>query len=216
MSIKRWESRMQKRTVYYFEEAGVQNTDRVISAVEERLKLGDIKYVVVASNSGETALKLAKRIKAYDVRVVCVTETPQRLSYGAEWPTITKENKRRLEELGASVIENLPYASHCGVFDNNRWRFPSPNLIVYMTLRTVGGAGLKVAMEVMFIAVWAGVVPQGENVIAVGGTEGGADTAIVVRSAFQENFFASDEKKRPMLREVLAMPIEKKWQDEPF
>lgn len=121
--------------------------------MEKRLELGDIKYV--ASNSGETALKLVKRIKKYDVNVVCVTESLQRLSFGAKWPTITEENKKKLENLGVSVVENLPYALHCSVFDNNRWQIPSLNLLVYMTVRTLGGAGLKVAMEVMFIAVWA-------------------------------------------------------------
>ncbi len=85
-----------------------------------------------------------------------------------------------------------------------------------MTLRAVGGAGLKVAIEVMFMSVWAGILPPGENVIAIGGTERGADTAIVVRSAFQENFFASEASKRPMVREILAMPLEKQWQDEPI
>ncbi|MEA2089874.1 MAG: hypothetical protein U9O89_03840 [Thermoproteota archaeon] len=85
-----------------------------------------------------------------------------------------------------------------------------------MTFRTVGGAGLKVAMEVVFIAVWAGAIPPEENVIAIGGTERGADAAIVVRSAFQESFFVRDKKNRPILREILAPLVEKKWQDEPF
>jgi hypothetical protein len=205
-----------KREVYYFEEAGRQNTEYVIAVVKERLKIGDLKYVVVASNSGETALKLAEALKGVDVTIICVTETPQRIDWGGEWPTITEENKKRLEKLDVILIENVPYASYCSVFDNNRWRTPSPNTVVYMTLRAVGGAGLKVAMEVMFMAVWAGVLPSGEKVIAMGGTEGGADTAIVVRSAFQENFFASEIAKRPMVREILAMPMEKKWQDEPF
>lgn len=207
---------MVKREVYYFEEAGEQNTEHVMAVVKERVKEGDIKYVVVASNSGDTTLKLAKTLKNVNVTIICVTETPQRIDWSGQWPTITEENRKRLKELGVITIENAPYASYCSVFDNNRWRIPSPNLIVYMTLRAIGGAGLKVAMEVMFMAVWAGALPPGENAIAIGGTEGGADTAVVVRSAFQENFFADDPSKRPMVREILAMPMERKWQDEPF
>jgi len=205
-----------KREVFYFEKAGEQNTDNVIESVKERVKQGDLTYVVVASNSGKTALKLAEALRDMKVKIICVTESPQRLDLEAQWPILTKENRKRLKELGIVIVENIPYASFCSVLDNNRWQTPSPNTLVYMTLRTVGGAGLKVAMEVMFMAVWAGVLPPGENTISIGGTISGADTAIVVRSAFQENFFASEVKKRPMVLEILAMPREKTWQDEPF
>jgi len=204
-----------KREVHFFEKAGEHNTDHVIDAVKERVKQGDLTYVVVASNSGKTAIKLAEAMRDTKVKIICVTESPQRLDWKAKWPTLTEENRKRLTELGVVVVENIPYASYCSVLGNNRWQTPSPDTLIYMTLRTVGGAGLKVAMEVMFMAVWAGVLPPEENVISIGGTDGGADTAIVVRSAFQENFFASEVSKRPMVREILAMPIEKKWQDEP-
>jgi len=52
-----------RREVFYFEKAGEQNTDHVVQAVKERVKQGDIANVVVASNSGKTALKLAKEFK---------------------------------------------------------------------------------------------------------------------------------------------------------
>jgi len=205
-----------KREVFFFEKAGGQNTEYVMEAVKERVKQGDLTYVVVASNSGRTALRLAEALKDTEVKIICVTESPQRIDWKAQWPTLTEENRKRLKELGVVAVENIPYASYCSVLDNNRWQTPSPDTLVYMTLRTVGGAGLKVAMEAMFMAVWAGVLPPEENVISIGGTDSGADTAIVVRSAFQENFFASEISKRPMVREILAMPIEKKWQDEPL
>jgi len=204
-----------RREVFYFEKAGEQNTDHVVQAVKERVKQGDIANVVVASNSGKTALKLAKELRDTEVRIICVTESPQRLGWNATWPTLSEQNRKQLEELGVVVVENIPYASYCSVLDNNRWKTPSSNTMVYMTLRAVGGAGLKVAMEVMFMTVWAGVLPPGEKVISIGGTNSGADTAIVMRSAFQENFFADEASKRPMVLEILAMPTAKEWQDAP-
>lgn len=205
-----------KRDVFYFEKAGEQNSDFVIDAVKARVMQGDVTHIVVASNSGNTALKLLEALKNRDVKIICVTEPPQRLEWNTQWPTITEKTRKQLKDRGVVVVENIPYASYCSILDNNRWETPSPNTLVYMTLRAVGGAGLKVAMEVMFMAVWAGILPPGENVIAIGGTERGADTAIVVRSAFQENFFAKETNKRPMVREIIAMPIEKQWQDEPI
>lgn len=156
-----------KREVLYFEKSGAENTVYVIEAVKERVKQGDLNYIVVASNSGGTALELAEALRDTEARIICVTESPQRLDWNARWPTLTGENRKQLKELGVIVVENVPYASYCSVLDNNRWQTPSPDSLVYMTLRMVGGAGLKVAIEVMFMAVWAGVLPPGENVISI-------------------------------------------------
>lgn len=202
---------MIKREVFYFEKAGEQNTDHVIEAVKERVKQGDLIYIVVASNSGKTALKLAQALRDTEAKIICVTEPPQKLDWKAKWPSITEENRKRLKELGVIIVENIPYAHYCSVLDSNQWQIPSPNTLVYMTLRAVGGAGLKVAMEVMFMAVWAGVIPPGEKVISIGGSRRGADTAIVVRSAFQEKFFTKKVSKRPIVLEIVAMPLEKTW-----
>ncbi|HID90546.1 TPA: hypothetical protein EYP44_01135 [Candidatus Bathyarchaeota archaeon] len=46
-----------KRSVLYFSAPGPQNTDAVIKAVRRRANELGIKYVVVASESGKTALK---------------------------------------------------------------------------------------------------------------------------------------------------------------
>jgi hypothetical protein len=61
---------MEKKIVY-FDEPGPQNTDAVIVAVREHITETGMKYVVVASESGNTALKVAKALKALNVKVVC-------------------------------------------------------------------------------------------------------------------------------------------------
>ncbi len=70
---------MIKRDVFYFEKAGEQNSDYVIDAVKARVLQGDITRIVVASNSGKTALKLLEALKNREVKIICVTEPPQRL-----------------------------------------------------------------------------------------------------------------------------------------
>ena len=44
------------KKIFYFEKTGAHNTGKLIGAVKERVREGDIKYVVVASISGQTAL----------------------------------------------------------------------------------------------------------------------------------------------------------------
>jgi len=47
------------KNIIYFDALGPQNTDKVVDAVIERLAEGDIKFVIVASITGETSLKIA-------------------------------------------------------------------------------------------------------------------------------------------------------------
>ncbi|GAI47371.1 unnamed protein product, partial [marine sediment metagenome] len=47
---------------YYFEKPGPDNTKDVVEVLSKRLEETGIKTVVVASDSGETALELGKKI----------------------------------------------------------------------------------------------------------------------------------------------------------
>ena len=46
------------------------------------------------------------------------------------------------------------------------------------------GQGTKVAVEVVVCAVQAGLVEEGERVIGIGGSGGGADTVLVVDASW--------------------------------
>lgn len=60
-------------SITYFEEPGPQNTEAVVAVVKERVKRGDIRSIVVASESGKTALAIAEALTSMDVNVICVT-----------------------------------------------------------------------------------------------------------------------------------------------
>ncbi len=50
--------------------------------------------------------------------------------------------------------------------------------------------GMKVAIEISFMAADAGLISTDEEVIAIGGTVSGADTAIVVKPAHAHDAFS--------------------------
>ena len=52
-------SKLIKRQVYYFDEPGHENTQMVVEAVYQRLAVGGIRRVIVASVSGRTAVEFA-------------------------------------------------------------------------------------------------------------------------------------------------------------
>jgi hypothetical protein len=201
-----------KRIARYFANYGAENTGEVIEAVAERLREGDIKSVVVASSTGGTAVKVAQGINGL-AEVICVSDPPWAVGRFSEAPGISAENKARLESFGVEIIDYMPYASVAYSWQASENVYGALDLLVLVfdAFRMVGGNGLKVAIEVGLMATNAGKVKAGEDVIAVGGTESGADTAIVLKAAFSSNIFSKDPSERPEVREILAMPRAKKW-----
>lgn len=71
--------------------------------------------------------------------------------------------------------------------------------IIASTLR-IFGEGMKVACEIAMMAADSGLVSTAEDIIAIAGTDSGADTAIVLRPVPSHQFF--DLK----VREILCKP----------
>lgn len=63
------------------------------------------------------------------------------------------------------------------------------------------GEGTKVAVEITLMAADAGLIPMDKDIIAVGGTGNGADTALRIRPAHAASFFGL------RIKEVLAKPL---------
>jgi hypothetical protein len=88
-----------------------------------------------------------------------------------------------------SGIERSVAFKHSGIY---------PVLLIADTLRLLGH-GTKVAVEIAVMAADAGAL-SGNDIISIGGTGKGADTALVVKPAHQNNFFDL------RIREVVCKP----------
>ncbi|HFB07076.1 MAG TPA: hypothetical protein ENJ92_01385 [Chloroflexi bacterium] len=204
-------SKMVKRQVYYFDEAGEQNTQGVIEAVSHRLEVGGIKQVIIASTSGETAAAFARSLNG-KAELFCVSEAPYRREWGEEWPCLKQEFRQELESFGVTIMEKVPYIFHSSVVEAARWSDTSPERLVKETLYCFG-QGMKVAVDVALTAVSCGYVAPYQDVIGVGGSGKGADTAIILRATYPASLFDKDPAKRLEIKEIIAMPIAKKWWD---
>ncbi len=200
-----------KRQVYYFDEPGEENTQLVVEAVSQRLEAGGIRTVIVASTSGETAVAFTRSLKG-KAELICVSEAPYRREWGEEWPCLKQEFRQELESLGTTIIDKAPYIFHNSVLEAARWPGAFPERLVKETLYSFG-QGMKVAVEVALTGVSCGYVTPYEDVIGVGGSSKGADTAIVLRATYPASLFDKDPAKRLEIREIIAMPISKKWWD---
>ncbi|RLG85824.1 MAG: hypothetical protein DRO15_07025 [Thermoprotei archaeon] len=104
------------------------------------------------------------------------------------------ENINVLSKYGAVIIEEL----HTSLSTKERKEIA----YTYYTL----GQGFKVAVEVTLIATDNEVVNIGDEVIVIGGTTEGADTAIIVKASIISNMIGPDINKRLEIKEIIAMP----------
>jgi hypothetical protein len=177
------------REITYFDNAGPQNTDDTIRLAVKRAKELGIKYVVVASVSGETGVKTARAFKGTGVKVIVVGH-----HVGFSKPGVRELEEpyiEELRELGAVIIEQTHALSGVERSISRRLGGASRVEAIAEALRTVISVGTKVAVECSIMAADGGQVPvDGKTeIIAMGGTYPGVDTACVILPAHANNFF---------------------------
>ena len=200
---------MPERHVVYFNTYGEENTGSVIECVRRRLDMGDLSTVIIATSTGKTALAFAESLAGTPgLRLLAVGNPP-----GSTYERITPENRRKLADLGVTIVDYAPYGLASLQGDAHRNLYGALDLLVVVAdiWRMMGGQGLKVAMEVGLMATNVGVLPAGATAIAVGGTASGADTAVVMRTAYTTDVFSDDTARRPELLEFICAPLPKKW-----
>lgn len=171
--------------VVYFPKAGKANTLETLSLALNRAEELKIKDIVLASSYGYTAKQLIK-FDISKLNVVCVTHHA-----GFDKPgqvELTDKTKRLLEAKGVKVFRGTHFFS--GVARAMRMEFGGvyTGEIVANTYRTFG-EGMKVCVEIAIMALDAGLIPYGKEIIAIAGTGQGADTAIVLKPAHGKRFF---------------------------
>lgn len=180
----------------YWTEKGKGNTENTVNAVLDRAKDLGIKHIVVASNTGTTA----KLFIGKGLEVACVTHQVGFKEPGDD--EMEPEERKSLQEKGIKILTTTHLLA--GIDRALRFKFEGiyPAEIVASALRMLG-QGFKVTVEISVMALDAGLIPYGEEIIAVAGTGRGADTAIVVTPAHSSQFF--DTK----VKEIICMPREK-------
>jgi hypothetical protein len=191
---------MERSITYFDRPGGEENTSRTLALAHQRAGELGIKTIVVASTEGSTAVKAVEVFKGY--KVVVVTHVA-----GFREPNTQEftEANRRAVEAGGGIIHTTTHAF--GAIQRSLRRpgegFPPPSQaigdIVAMTLRTFG-QGTKVALEIAAMAADAGLVRTDEEVISIGGTGRGADTAVVLTPGNVHHFFQT------RVREIICKP----------
>ena len=185
---------MEVQTVY-FDEIGEANTDEALRIAKKRAKELGIKTIVVASTRGVTATKAVEVFKG--MKVVVVSHFT-----GMREPNVqelTDDNRRKIERKGGIVLTTAHAFTGIGGAMRKKFNMYLLGDIIANTLR-VFGQGMKVVCEIALMAADAGLVRTDEDVIVIGGSGRGADTAVVLRPVNSMDFF--DLK----VKEILCKP----------
>jgi len=174
-----------KKTIVYFEKAGPENTSETLKLAKERADELGIKDIVIASSHGGTALKATEFFDPKENNVVAVTICESFKDLG--W-TMKPEEREKLESKGIRVLTCIhALGDNVGSAFTEKHGGITPERVVRETLYRFC-QGMKVAVEIVLMAADAGLIPVDREVIAIAGTDEGADTAIVVQPTYPRKF----------------------------
>ncbi len=186
-----------RKELTLFETPGPDNTEETLQAACRRAEQLGLEHAVLATSTGESALAAARVFEGSGVNLVAVT------LHAGLWDVYEGPSPEAVREAEGKGVRFLT-ATHTlmgNVETAIREKFgglPPVELIAH-TYYTFS-QGMKVAVEVALAAADAGLIPTDGEVIAMGGTNRGLDTAIVLWPAFTTEFFQT------RVREIIAMP----------
>ncbi|WP_406660561.1 pyruvate kinase alpha/beta domain-containing protein [Methanolobus sp. ZRKC3] len=195
-----------EKSITYLDNVGPENSENVLKLAAKRAEELGIEYVVLASTSGETALKAAEAFKGQNVKLIAITHQ-YGLKEGGKWE-VDEDKLEKLKEMGVIMTTQSHMFSGVERAISKRIGGASRADVISDTLRTMFGKGFKVAIECTMMAADSGHIPVSKEteIIAIGGTRWGADVAAVVRPAHSFDFF------NIQIREIIAMPRAKEEQ----
>ncbi|MFZ0926273.1 MAG: hypothetical protein WCE82_11885 [Halobacteriota archaeon] len=166
-----------ERKITYFDAPGEENTAAVLNIARERAKELGIRQILIPSVRGASAEKALDFFATDQLTLFFVGTDPSRFS---------PETKKHIENAGFKLVfyKEVDY-QYSDEVKNAFRRF---------------GQGTKVAVELTLIAAQVGIVEPGSEVVALGGSSKGLDTALVTKAATSDEFYELE------VREILCKP----------
>lgn len=193
-----------EKSIYYFDFCGESNTEKVLELTKERAEELRIKKVVIASETGLSAMKAVKILDNLDIIVVTsamgtvVENTGMgNLHIGITEKEIFNELKGQCTIVrGTDPFHNInaPFGMSIGE-------------IVRAVLYCIS-AGIEVCMLSVLMATDHGVLKKGEDIVACAGSFVGLDTACVIRACNSVDFF---KRNGMVVEEIICKPRDPKY-----
>ncbi len=189
-----------EQKITYFEELKKENTQKTFEVALQRGKELGIDTYVVASTSGWTGVEASKVFT--EQKLIIVSHC-----YGSreadKW-FFADENLAVLKEKGVPIVTAAHAFGGITRAMNQMSIQGAPTTyvigdIVANTLRMFG-QGTKVVVEIACMAADAGMVRCDTDIISIGGSGRGADTAVILKPANSHRLFQTK------IREIICKP----------
>lgn len=180
-----------------FTRPGPKNTEALLKHAAQRAAELNIKKIVLASGTGRTAYAALKAFDLSKHEIIMVGQVT-----GFSNPDIQKlepDTRADLEAKGIKIITAAHAFGGVGRGVRNKVGSYQVDEIMAFTLRMFG-QGTKVCVEISYMAADRGWVRTDEEIIAIGGTGTGADTAIVLKPA------PSHQGMELKVKEIISKP----------
>src|SRR6056297_1347648 len=177
---------MTEGKIVYFETPGKENTQKTLELSIKAAKHIDSKMILLSSTTGYSA-EMALDMIEDDLKLVVVGH-----SFGFKEPGKNEMDQKVIKRLKEQKNAEILFATHgfSGIEKSFSSKYGGiyPHRIVADTLR-IFSQGTKVLFEDMIMAADAGLIPIHEEIVSVGGTGRGLDTAMVIKTVHASELF---------------------------
>jgi len=196
----------QSKSIFYFDVCGEVNTQKTLELGVKRAQELGVKKLIVASETGLSALKAVEALKNTSIALVVVTSAAgtkiEKTAIGDLQIGIPdKAIWDKLEKNGAQIIRAADPLYNVGAALEHMGTLTLAT-IVRLCLKIVS-SGTSVCISEALMATDNGLVKEGEEVVAVAGSWVGLDTALVVRATNSASFL---KKGAFVIKEVICKP----------
>jgi len=196
----------QSKSILYFDVCGQVNTEKTLELAVQRAQELGIKKMIVASETGLSALKAVEALSDSGIDLIVVTSAAGTkvektvigdLKIGIPDKTIWD----KLKKSGVQIVRATDPLYNIGAALEHHG---TPTLATFtrLILRIIS-SGTAVCVGVTLMATDNGIVKEGEEVVAIAGSWVGLDTALVLQAANSVNFF---KKGSVQIKEIICKP----------
>jgi hypothetical protein len=196
----------ESKSIFYFNACGEINTEKTLELAIQRARGLKIKKLVVASETGSSALKAVKMLQGSGIDLIVVTSAAGTkiedtaigdLKIGISDKKIWNE----LEKSGARIVRATDPLYNIGAA-LERSHVPTLATMIRLCFRMVS-SGSVVCVTATLMATDNGLLTEGEDVVAAAGSWVGLDTALVLRAANSVNLLRPGALQ---IREIICKP----------
>lgn len=194
------------KSIFYFNVCGQVNTEKTLELAIQRARELNIAKLVVASETGLSALRAADMLRNSETSLIVATSA----AGTAIEKTVIGDlrigipDKRiwdRLEKTGAKIVRATDPLYNIGAALEHKGT-PTLGMLIRMCLRTIS-SGIAVCITAALMATDNGLLVEGEEVVVAAGSWVGLDTAVVMRATNSVNFLKAGAVQ---IKEIICKP----------